>query len=78
VYAIHLPQSADRRLALDPATAIGDFEIGGRMMGCPADASRTQALEVRRKARNAEQHERAECGASHADICRDLIFVEIL
>jgi hypothetical protein len=78
VYAIHLPQSADRRLALDPATAIGGLDIGGQMMGCPADASRTQALEVRRKARNAEQHERAECGASHADICRDLTFVEIL
>jgi hypothetical protein len=78
VYAIHLPHIADRRLALDPAAAIGDFDIGGQMMGCPADASRTQALEVRRKARNAEQHERAECGASHSDICRDLVVVEIL
>ncbi len=44
-------------------------------MCCPADTSRTQALEVRRKARDTEQHERAECGASHAD--RDEIFAEI-
>jgi hypothetical protein len=59
-----MPQFADR-----------PFGIGENMMCCPADTSRTQALEVRRKARDTEQHERAECGASHAD--RDEIFAEI-